>query len=806
MRYRRILSLLAVPSLIAVLIPGVARAADEPLTVGAVQGTTTDAENPRTDRSPLANPSGNGTSSILYDVRGVVTQRTLARTAAGAAQHGFFLQSRAGTDDGDPASSDGIFVFMGGFTSLIGGYVPVVGDEIVVRARVSEFFSLTQLSGASLVSKLAEGVPAGDVQVDAAAPPADLAAADRFWERHEGMQLRVRDGAGVVAGRNVFGGTADSEIWVIDRDDPLLDRADPYARRVFRDAHPLDNLPGAVDDGNGDRVLLGTMGVKATAGDSGVLLPPAKTFDLLSGDAVGGLYYSFNKYGIQPSTAAFTPGADPSKNNPPRAAARTTEFAVSTYNVENLYDFRDDPFDGCDFTGNTGCPGVSPPFDYVPASDAAYREKLDDLADQIVGSLHSPDLILAQEAEDQDLCAVAGGALACGDANDADGQPDTLQELALTIKGKGGPGYAAAYDRTGADARGITAAFLYRTDRLSLAAASAADPVLGSAPQVTYRGAPLASNADVSNPKALNAVLPADVDTSTGVDGPNVYTRAPQVARFDVKAAPGTAERFQLWAISNHYSSGPDGRVGQRTEQAGYGAAITTAIEAADPRARIAYGGDLNVFPRPDDPVPANPGDQLGPLYGAGLHSLWDDLVAAAPASAYSYVFDGSAQTLDHVFVNNALHGDLIEIRAAHINADWAAADEANGSKGASDHDPQVARFHSRAALAVADASVAEGDAGRTALIFPVTLSRPLSQPLTVCAATVPGSARPGIDFDPYAGCRVLAAGATSLGFPVQVRGDRWKEADEQFTLAIAGLANVRRTDSIATGTIKNDD
>ncbi|GAA3335763.1 hypothetical protein GCM10020358_05320 [Amorphoplanes nipponensis] len=803
---RRVLPLFTAALLTGVLLPGVARAADEPLTVGAVQGPTTDTENPRTDRSPLANPSGNGTSSVLYDVRGVVAQRTLARTAAGAAQHGFFLQSRRGADDGDPASSDGVFVFMGGFTTLIGGYEPVVGDEIVVRARVSEYFSMTQLSGASLVSKLASGVPAADLQVDDAVPPGSLAAADRFWERHEGMQLRVRDGAGVVAGRNVFAGTADSEIWVIDRDDPLLGRSDPYARRVFRDAHPLDNLPGLVDDGNGDRILLGTTGVKATAGDSGALLPPARTFDVLSGDAVGGLTYSFNKYGIQPAAVAFTSGADPSRNHPPQPAARRSEFAVSTYNVENLYDFRDDPFDGCDFTGNAGCPGVSPPFDYVPASEAAYREKLADLAGQIVTDLHSPDLILAQEAEDQDLCAVAGDALVCGDVNDADGQPDTLQELALTIKGNGGPAYAAAYDRTGADARGITAALLYRTDRLSLATVTAADPVLGSAPQVSYRGEPLASNADVSNPKALNAVLPADVDRSTGVDGPNVYTRAPQVALFDVAAAPGDAEHLQLWAVSNHFSSGPDSRVGQRTEQAAYGAAITSAIERTHAPARIAYGGDLNVFPRPDDPVPADPGDQLGPLYDAGLHNLWDDLVADAPASAYSYVFDGSAQTLDNLFVNDALYGDLIEMRAAHVNADWAAADEGNGTKGASDHDPQVARFQSRAALSVADATVVEGDRGTTSLVFPVTLTRPLSRPLTVCAGSVPGSARAGSDFEPYLGCEVVPAGATGLTFAVRVRGDTRAEPDERLTLVVAGLAAVRLADARATGTIIDDD
>jgi predicted extracellular nuclease len=807
-RYR-VFALLAVPFLVAPLTPPTAAGAAEtaPLTVGAVQGPTTDAENPRTDRSPLANPTGNGTSTLQYEVRGVVTQRTLARTAAGAAQNGFFLQSRVGADDGDPTSSDGIFVFMGTFTSLIGGYVPTVGDEIVVRARVSEYFSMTQLSGASLVSRLATGLDVGsEVTVDDARPPTEVRAAERFWERHEGARLRVRSGAGAVSGRNVFADTADAEVFVIDRDDPLLDRKDPFARRVYRDSHPLDNDPARFDDGNGQRILLGSMGVKATAADTSVMLPPARTYDTLTGDAVGGVYYSFNKYGLQPESAAFATGADPSTNNPPVPAARSTEFAISTYNVENLYDFRDDPFDGCDFLGNTGCPGVSPPFDYVPASKAEYDAQLGSLADQIIRNLHGPDVILVQEAEDQDICTVSGDTLTCGDTDNADGAPDTLQELALTIRAAKGPAYAAAYDRTGADARGITAALLYRTDRLALAKPSATDPVLGSAPTVAYRSAPLAGNADVQNPKALNAVLPSDVDRSTGVDGANVFTRAPQVALFDVAAAPGSPEKLQLWVVSNHYSSGPDSRVGQRREQARYGAAIATAIETADGNARIAYGGDLNVFPRPDDPVPANPGDQLAPLYDAGMHNLWDDLVADAPSSAYSYVFDGQAQTLDHLFVNGNLHGDLIEMRAAHVNADWAADDAGNGSKGSSDHDPQVARFQSRAALSVADTTVTEGDSGTTTLAFPVTLSRPMSRPVAVCATTLGLTAWPGSDFDLYFGCITVPAGRTTATFPITVRGDARREANERFVLVIAGLANVRLADAAAFGTIVDDD
>lgn len=751
------------------------------LTVGEVQGPTTDAENGVQDRSPLAPATGTGTSSALYDVRGVITQRTLARTSAGAAQYGFYLQSRNGATDGDPASSDGIFVFMGGFTSLIGGYTPTVGDEVVLRARVSEYFFMTQLSSASLVRVIESGVT--DTAVTNATPPQDLAAANRFWERHEGEQLRVRAGSVAASGRDVFASTADSEIYVLDVDDPLLDRTDPLTRRVYRDAHPMDNDTAHVfDDGNGTRIMLGTTGVKWTAQDMAALLPPAHTFDVLAADAVGGLNFSFDKYGIQVASADFGAGADPSANHAPQPINRDRELAVATYNVENLYDFRDDPFDGCDYLGNTGCPGVSPPFDYVPLNEADYQAHLGALASQIATDLHGPDLLLVQEAEDQDICTVTGGALVCGDVNNADGKPDTLQELALAVAAAGGPAYDAAYDRDGADARGIVAGFLYRTDRLTLAAPSA---VLTATPGVEFRSAALGYNADVQNPKSLNAVLPADVDRSTGVDGSNVFTRAPQVARFTVAAQPGGTESYELWAVSNHYSSTPQARVGQRTEQARYGAAIVAAIEAASPHARVVYGGDLNVFPRPDDPIAMSdsdtPSDQLKPLYDLGLHNLWADLAAQAPASAYSYVFQGQAQTLDHLFVNDELYGDLVKIRAAHINADWAADHDGDGARGASDHDPQVAVFRTRASLRVSDATAVEGQP----LAFTVTLSRPLSQDLSVCAATVPDTARIPQDFTAYLGCRTIPAGQVSVVFPVETRTDNKTEPAERLWLGV---------------------
>lgn len=661
----------------------------EARTIGQVQGPATGP----TSRSPYAPASGNGAGSTEVVTRGIVTERSLARTNTGGQNNGFWIQSA--TPDSDPDTSDGIFVFTGS-SATVDGYTPTVGDDVTLTAKVSEFFFATQLTSVTDVVLHGGGVtPPAAVEVD---PPEDATEAGVYWERLEGTQVSVPAGAGVTGGRSVFPATADSEIWMIRGDDPLMARQDPYARRTFRDAHPLDAQPGLFDDGNGQRILIGPQGVKAAAGDNTVLLTAARTFDTLGAPVSGALNYSFDKYRIEVTAQpTFQPGVDPSANGAPQAPDREAEYSVGNINVENLYDRRDDPTDGCDFTGNPGCAGVNPPFDYVPATDQVYADRLVGLSIQIRQALHAPDVVTVQEAEDQDICSVTGTTLTCGGAEAGDGKPDTVQELALRIAADGGPVYDVASDRDGADDRGIHNAFLFRTDRVELPAASADDPILGSTPGVEYRDDALAYNADVQNPKALNADLPEDVDTSTGVDGSDVYTRPAQTGRFWVyPETAGEGEPVDLWVVNNHFSSTPDARIGQRTEQAAYAAAIAEVVEAEVPDARLMVAGDLNVFPRPDDPIPPSqggPSDQLGPLYEAGLTSLWEVLADEVPAAAYSYVFEGQAQTLDQQLVGDNLLADLVEQRVAHVNADWAADHQPATGRGVSDHDPSVARF-----------------------------------------------------------------------------------------------------------------
>jgi predicted extracellular nuclease len=666
--------------------------------IGVVQGSVGAADNGLFHRSSFAPPTGNNSGQTVV-IKGVVYEKTLARTSAGANQYGFFIQNTAAQADGDPFTSDGIWVFMGAFPDVLNAvsgqpsYVPQVGDEIVLSGRAAEFFNFTQIASPRFVSATGTALNIdallGSVEVD---PPAVLDDANRYWERLESMRVRVPASSLITDGLDVFPATADAEMWVIRGDNPIASRSG-YARRVFRDAHPLDDLPGLVDNGNGFRILVGALGLKALANDNTVLLPPSRTFGSVTNALVGGLNFSFNKYRIETVVApALSNGIDPALNAPPTAPIRSLEYSIGDYNVENLYDFRDDPNDGCDFTGNLGCTGVNPPFDYVPASNAVYQERLGLIADQIVGDIHAPDVILIQEAEDQDICSVVAGALTCGATDNADGKPDTLQELALRIKAQSGISYDAAYDRDGADDRGIVAALMYRTDRVELLPATADHPVLGSSPAVEYSTAGNAYNTNVQNPKSLNAPLPPAILAlpSNRRDGTEVYTRDPQVGLFRIwRTAVGIGAFTDVYAISNHFSSTPDGRIEQRREQARY---LANIVDALGSEARVVAGGDFNVFPRPDDPVQP-PSDQLAPLYDQGLENLWDTLVAEVPAAAYSYVFVGQAQTLDGQFVTDNLFGELQQTRVAHVNADFPADTPGDGARGLSDHDPMASHF-----------------------------------------------------------------------------------------------------------------
>ena len=150
--------------------------------------------------------------------------------------------------------------------------------------------------------------------------------------------------------------------------------------------------------------------------------------------------------------------------------------------------------------------------------------------------------------------------------------------------------------------------------------------------------------------------------------------------------------------LVNHFSSRPDAKVERRIKQAELNARLAEKLMASHPDRWIVVGGDLNVYPRPDDPFPGKPSDQLGSLYDAGLVNLYDWVLDAFPQGAYSYVYRGQAGTLDHLFLSPEADEACVGRYMVHLNADdtpgrWTDGSADSVPRAVSDHDPVVARF-----------------------------------------------------------------------------------------------------------------
>ncbi|NDL57540.1 lamin tail domain-containing protein [Phytoactinopolyspora mesophila] len=755
------------------------------LDVGQLRGAVADDANGRQHISPYALGQPIFQPGDPIAVRGVVTQRTMEENADGDFDfEGFFIQSldadpgeidgfEAGDPvftDGDPQTSDGLWVSTGTFSTVRPDFatsVPVgeqyyaqPGDIVTLRGPVVEDFQQTVLQNPFVVDVATPADTGADlgthIEVTEVDPPDDVQEASVYWERLAGMQVEVPADSVVVSGNDVFA-PSTSEFWVIRGDHPVAQRENPDARRVYRDYHPLAHggpfdLTEGPGDQNGYRIILGSFGVKAAEADATTMITPARSGDSLLDAARGGLYFSFDKYQVmvddQPDLER---GPDPSASS--LAAVEgfdpADEYSVMVYNVENLYDFRSDPFSGCDLdpdvvpegqqptsTCTADEPGgstVSAPFTYAPRSQEAYDAHRIAIAEQILLALDAPDIITIQEAEKQDACVPVYDDASPGDSYlDCDlsapapgedmtstdrgsGAPDTVEELALEIfaRSDGEVRYEASGDVVnGRDVRGITQGFLHRTDRVELVPEDELldDPVLGDGdavdipyPEHDERTELAPWVKETANPKAVNAILADGVPVQDGGRFPEsgyVFTRPVQVAKFRIYPdGVGSADHVERYVTSNHMSAVPDSRVEQRAEQARLNAAVGDAVVSAG--GQVLVTGDFNVFPRPDDPYPAfktdperAPTDQLAAMYERGFTNLHDVIIDEAPENTYSFIFRGVSQILDHVFVDDATLDELVTARFIHVNIDYPA--EVPGfepGRGASDHDPLYARF-----------------------------------------------------------------------------------------------------------------
>lgn len=149
---------------------------DQLVPVPAIQGPGTS--------SPLV-PAGKFESEQAYATRGVVTQ------VVSGLYKGFFIQDEQG--DGDPATSDGLFVYS---TKANAAIVP--GAEVCVSGKVKEYFNQTQLNADELVVTR----PLGAIPAAVDLLPVAGESLSQLLERHEGMQVRLVPGSSLVVTRN----------------------------------------------------------------------------------------------------------------------------------------------------------------------------------------------------------------------------------------------------------------------------------------------------------------------------------------------------------------------------------------------------------------------------------------------------------------------------------------------------------------------------------------------------------------------------------------------------------------------------
>jgi predicted extracellular nuclease len=320
-------------------------------------------------------------------------------------------------------------------------------------------------------------------------------------------------------------------------------------------------------------------------------------------------------------------------NGPPRESTSLTgtddRLTIASYNVENL-----------------------------DANDAPSR--FTDIAAQIVGALGTPDILALTEVQDNN-----------GPLNDATVDADqTAARLIAAIQAAGGPAYQyrdidPVDDSDGGEPGGnIRQGFLFNRARVTFVDR----PGGTSTAAVGVQAAPGGGAQLTFSPGRVNP-------TATAFEA----SRKPLVGEF-------VFNYRKLFLIANHFNSkgGDDplyGRIQppvrtsevQRAAQADAVSDFVQAIRAVDPAARVVVLGDLNDF------------QFSGTLSllktGSGLVNLIDSL---PEAERYTYVFEGNAQSLDHILVSPALAANadpLVDV--VHVNAEY--------SDQISDHDPVVA-------------------------------------------------------------------------------------------------------------------
>ena len=551
--------------------------------------------------------------------------RTVATTGIVTAvdTDGFYLQDPAG--DGDARTSDGLFVFTGRKPAA------AVGDRLCVRGPVAEYQPGGVATNNLTITQITRPTLTRLSRRNRLPTPVVMGVGGRI------PPDRVIDNDGFAVfdpeedGIDFYEALEGMRVTVKDAVavSPTSRFGEIFVRARGTSSSGLSKrgtLTIRPDDFNPERIQ-----IDDDFGLSPMAPPVVKVGDSL-GDVTGVVSYGFGNYEVR-FTEAFTHTPGPLEPETTRPSRGDGYLTIASFNVLNL-----DPNDA---DGDTDM--------------AAGR--FDVVASVIAKNLRYPDIVALQEVQDNDGSARTG--VKAADA--------TLRLLVDRIAVLGSVRYRFVdHPFIGDDTNGgqpggnIRVAFLYNPRRVDLIPGSVAT-VTGPADQRTNPRNPF-----------FNGRLPLIAGFRTRAPGHAPVTVVNNHFNSKRGSSPlfGRIQPFTELQEEPRVNSGVDHR--RRQAHAVHDFVIARLAASGD--AAIVVLGDFNEFAF------------VSPLkiLERSLHNLTRKL---PPSERYTYIFEGNAQSLDHVLVSPSLSASA-EVDIVHVNAEFAET-----AARASDHDPILARL-----------------------------------------------------------------------------------------------------------------
>ncbi len=594
-----------------------------------------------TPTGTIAQIQGNGNTSPFTG-----TAVTTSGVVTALRRNGYFIQMPA-PGDGDPNTSDGVFVF----TSSTPPSAAAIGNSVCVSGTVAEY---TPDTGYSSITEIDSPTTSLLATAQALPTPVVLTSADFSptgglfqREKYEGMRVAVSS-LTVVAPTQ---GTVN-EASATATSNGLFYGVIPGTPRPFREpgVDAFDTLPSGAPstvprwDDNPEILQVNSLG---QAGATALEVTTGATVSNL----VGVIDYQYGIYSLLTDAAPATPYTVTGNVTYTAVPAPSASvMTVGSFNLQHFYDTVDDP--GSD----------------VALTATAYSNRLKKASAAIIKVTQLPDILGVEEMEKlttlQDLAKqISQDAVAAG-------LPDPMYQSYLV------PGNDISDINVGILAKSPKVTVLnvvqMGKDTTYTDPTSGTQALLNDRPSLVMHATVKRSDSDQALPVTfivnhLRSLLSINDNTVSGTSTNGARVRAKREAQAE----------FLANVIQGYQAQGEN------------------IISVGDYNAYQVSDGYVDVLGIVrGNPVPAS--QVVVPPASGLVNPILTDLVDYVPMlQQYSDTFDGTAQVLDHILVSSKLLPRLSQVAYGRVNADFPESyrGDATRPERVSDHDPVVAYF-----------------------------------------------------------------------------------------------------------------